>query len=106
LAKDSLDEWIYYLKNNTIPDNFTARGLAEAREKLRYDSLSEQDKKNYDHHLGQTRYEQNIIEDSFDQGKTEGKAEIALKMLEKGIALEDISDITGLNKQQIEQLIK
>ena len=27
LAKDSLDEWIYYLKNNEVPERIKARGL-------------------------------------------------------------------------------
>jgi len=31
---DKLDEWIYFLKNNEVPDGFTAPGLAEAQEKL------------------------------------------------------------------------
>jgi predicted transposase/invertase (TIGR01784 family) len=118
VAKDSLDEWIYYFKNNAIPDNFTARGLAEARENLLYTSLSEAEKKNYDHHLKQTRYEQNAIEDSFEIGKAEGKTEglaegiakekeeIALKMLKKGMSIEDITDITGLTQQQIEGILK
>ena len=45
LAKNSLDEWIYYLKNTEIPDNFTAQGLKEAREQLQYDNLSEEEKR-------------------------------------------------------------
>jgi predicted transposase/invertase (TIGR01784 family) len=45
VAKDSLDEWIYFLKNNAIPAKFTAKGLSEAREVLRYDDLSEKEKK-------------------------------------------------------------
>jgi len=44
VAKNSLDEWIYYLKNDAIPDEFTAPGLEEAKKRLRYDTLSEQEK--------------------------------------------------------------
>ena len=75
LAKDSLDEWIYYLKNTEIPDNFTARGLKEVREHLLYDNLSEEEKKAYDHHLKQTRYEQNVVEDAYVSGRFEGHIE-------------------------------
>ena len=74
-AKDSLDEWIYYLKNTDIPDNFTARGLKEAKEQLLYDRLSEKEKRAYDYHLNQTRYEQNVLEDSYFSGRLHGKAE-------------------------------
>lgn len=31
-AKNTLDEWIYFLKNEEVPDDFSARGLKEARE--------------------------------------------------------------------------
>ena len=46
-AKDSLDEWMYYLKNTEISGHFTARGLKEAREQLRYDNLSDKEKRAY-----------------------------------------------------------
>ena len=74
-AKDSLDEWIYYLKNNTIPDGFTAPGLEEVRERLQYDALSEKEKMDYDHHLKQRLYEQNSINTAVMKGEAKGKAE-------------------------------
>ena len=90
VAQDSLDEWIYYLKNTEIPDHFTAPGLKEAREQLQYDNMSQEEQIDYNHHLDQTRYEQNVIDDSFDLGLFEGK-KIGLKEgeaigLEKGEA--------------------
>ena len=44
VAKDTLDEWIYYLKNNKIKDDFTAQGLDQAREILIYDNLTDEEK--------------------------------------------------------------
>jgi len=87
VAKDSLDEWIYYLKNTEIPDNFTARGLKEAREQLLYDRLSEKEKRAYDHHLDQTRYEQNVIDDAYYSGHLEGKTEGRAEGLAVGEAI-------------------
>ena len=49
VALNSLDEWIYYIRNSVIPDSFTARGLKEAKERLLYDALSEEEKLDYDH---------------------------------------------------------
>ena len=34
VARDRLDEWIYFLKNEEIKDEFSARGLKEAKRKL------------------------------------------------------------------------
>ncbi len=43
IAKDSLDEWIYFLKNSEIKDEFKAKGIAEAREKLKEVNLSREE---------------------------------------------------------------
>jgi predicted transposase/invertase (TIGR01784 family) len=40
VAKNTIDEWIYFFKNSEIPDNFNAKGLAEAREKLKTIKMS------------------------------------------------------------------
>jgi predicted transposase/invertase (TIGR01784 family) len=129
VAKDTLDEWIYYLKNNAIPEKFTAKGLDEARRLLRYDTLTEDERKSYHYHIDQTLYERNAIEDSraegeaigIAKGKIEGKAEgllegeaigiekgiekgrmeFAGKCLEKGMSMEDIVELTGLSKEVI-----
>ncbi len=34
VAKDTLDEWIYYLKNNEIKDNFTAKGIGQGKKTM------------------------------------------------------------------------
>ncbi|MDR2407730.1 MAG: Rpn family recombination-promoting nuclease/putative transposase [Bacteroidales bacterium] len=51
VVKNQLDEWIYYLKNEEVLDEFTALGLSLIREKLTYNHLSEKDKKDYMHYL-------------------------------------------------------
>ena len=75
VAKNSLDEWMYYLKNNDVPAEFTAPGLKEVRKRLQYDKLSEADKLEYKHHLIQTLHEQSSIDTALYRGKQEGKAE-------------------------------
>jgi len=47
VAKNTLDEWIYYLKNNRIEDHFTAQGLNKAKEILLFDNLSDAEKEEY-----------------------------------------------------------
>ncbi len=55
VAKDSIDQWIYFLKNSEVKSEFDAKGIEEAREKLRYESLSKTDKKVYE------RFQENIM---------------------------------------------
>ena len=85
VAKDSLDEWIYYFKNNTILDEFTAPGLEAVRKRLLFDKLSEQEKLDYDHHVAQWRYEQSTIETAIFKGLIRGEA----KGFAKGKAVRD-----------------
>jgi predicted transposase/invertase (TIGR01784 family) len=49
VAKDALDEWVYFLKHNTIKDEFKGKGLAKAKEVLDRDKLSPEEKAEYDY---------------------------------------------------------
>ena len=122
LATDSLDEWIYYLKNTEIPENFTARGLKEASQQLLYDNLSDEEKRAYDHHLQQTRYEQNSIDDAFSKGCAEGEAiglekgeaigeektykTVVINAHRAGLSIETISSFTGLTPEEINRILE
>ena len=134
-AKSSLDEWIYYLKNNSIPEEFKAPGLEEARKQLQYDKLTEQEKIDYDYHLDIKNYEQNSIETALWKGERKGmakglaKGEAKLKKLKAemeaaqakmedqmkttvinchhaGLAIDTITNITKLTKQQINEILQ
>jgi predicted transposase/invertase (TIGR01784 family) len=93
-AKDSLDEWIYYFKNNAIPKKHTAPGLKEAREQLTYDKLSERDKRKYDADINNRRNAESTIETALfkqeralKKGRAEGLVEGEAIGLEKGEAI-------------------
>ena len=122
IAKDSLDEWVYFLKNSEVKDGFKAKGLDKAKEKLRYEGLSEKEKKMYARFQENRRIEMSVqytakIE-AKDEGKREGKIEgkwegkqekaieIAKRMIKRGIETAIIAEDTGLSIEQIEQLRK
>ena len=46
------------------------------------------------------------IASGYNKGKIDGKKEIIIKMLEKNMAIEDIVEITGITKEEIEKLNK
>ena len=45
-----------------------------------------------------------MIDNAREEGKTVGKMEVALNALMMGMSIEDASNLTGLSKQQIEEL--
>ena len=46
-ARDTLDEWIYFLKNSEIKQDFTAKGIREADEVLRRANMSDQERRDF-----------------------------------------------------------
>jgi len=73
VAKDSLDEWIYFLKYSEIKDSFTAKGLKEAKEKLRSDNLTKAQKQAYEKFLHHNRISANEHNTARFDGISEGK---------------------------------
>ncbi len=72
-----LKEWISVLKTGEIPESYTAQGLKEAREVLRIDSLSEEDRKAYFRYLESLSLSQSVLWSSrvlgFDEGEKIGR---------------------------------
>lgn len=46
-AKDTLDEWIYFLKNSEIKKEFSAKGIKEANQVLQVANMSKEDRRDY-----------------------------------------------------------
>ena len=74
VAKDTLDEWIYYLKNNQIKDDFTAQGIDVARILLAYEKLSAEEKLEHDRMVEENRNRESEIVTAFSDGEIKGKA--------------------------------
>jgi predicted transposase/invertase (TIGR01784 family) len=121
VAKNTLDEWIYYLKNNKIRDDFTAQGIGRARELLAYDNLSDAEKKEYERSMKDKRIRDSEARTAFSDGEIKGRAEeraegeirlqereneIALNMLKDGVSVENVSKYTGLSIEQIKEIQK
>ncbi len=77
VAKNTLDEWVYFLKNDEVKDNFKAKGLKEANEVLDIMRLKEKERYGY-----------------------------AKKMISANIENHIISETTGLEIKEIEKLRK
>lgn len=72
VAKTPLDEWIDFLKTGDIPVTATAPGLQEARERLRVDRLTDEEKESYYRAMENIRYQRSVIETGIAEGRAEG----------------------------------
>lgn len=108
VAKDTLDEWIYFLKNSEVQDNFKAKGLAEAKEVLDVMRLDKEQQYGYNRYLDYLHLKASealsLKMEAEEKVRINEKIEIAKKAINKGLDNNFISEITGLTIEQIEKL--
>ena len=124
VAKTPLDEWIQFLKTGEIEGSSMAKGLPEARERLRLDSLNADEKRAYYWDMEAQRYQRSVIETGRIEGREEGRAEgraegkvegrveglkeasekIARNLKQLAVPIEVITKSTGLTSEEIEAL--
>jgi len=108
VARNTIDEWIYFLKNEKIRDDFTARGLKEAKEELDIMKLSDEERREYEGYLESLHYQASMYESTYivgeKKGRDEEKREMARASLREGLSVEVISKITGLSPEEIKAL--
>jgi ribosomal protein S10 len=105
---NTMDEWMYFLKNSEIKDEFSAKGLKEAKQVLKYENMSKEDKNAYERHVYNRRIEVSVIETA--EFKASLKAarknsiEVAIVLLKAGSNKELIATATKLTLEEINKL--
>ena len=106
IAKDTLDEWVYFLKNSEVKDDFKAKGLKEAGEVLDIMRLPKDDEYGYSRYLDSLHLKASEIYTLQSEAEFKLKDDIAKKSISKGLDNETISHITDLPIDRIEELRK
>lgn len=116
IAKDSLDEWIYFLKNEEIKEGFKAKGLKKAKAVLDVMKLSEPERLAYERYMENKSYQSSMYQSTYVtghlkghlkgrlEGREEGKIEMAIVMKKEGESIDKIMKYTQLSKLKIESL--
>jgi predicted transposase/invertase (TIGR01784 family) len=111
-AKDTLDEWVYFLKNSEVKDNFNAKGLKEAGEILDIMRLPTDDQYGYNRYLDSLHLKASEIftlqtEAEFKVREEESirkTIEIVKKSILKGLDNQTIFEIADLAIEEIEKI--
>lgn len=74
-AMTPIEEWMDYLKSGVIKEETQTPGLNEAREKLKYLTMSEAEKLSYEKHLDALRIQNDVISNAKAEGWDEGIAQ-------------------------------
>lgn len=108
IATDTLDEWIYFLKNSEVKDEFKAKGLAEAKEAFDIMRLDKDQHYAYNRYLDSLHLKASeaftLQMEAEDKVRQERSIEIAKSLFETPLSNTDIAKHTGLTVEQIEQL--
>jgi predicted transposase/invertase (TIGR01784 family) len=106
--KTRLDKWLYFIKYledfQTIPHIFTDEIFAQAFEKAELAQFAPNELEKYENSLKVYRDLKGVIDTAFDEGKMEGKVEVAKALKESGVPIEIISKSTGLSVSEIDKL--
>ncbi len=131
VAKNSLEEWVYYLNTGDVPQGATAPGMEEVKEQLTIDRMNKSERSAYYKHLDNIVILRSNIYTEREEGRLEGEAigrakgeaigraegraegeaigrkknalETAGKMKSLGLPVDTIVQITGLTEQEVEE---
>jgi predicted transposase/invertase (TIGR01784 family) len=95
IAKSTFDEWVYYLKNNSLPEGYKAKGLEEVAQKLIIEQLTPEEQDRYDKTLKSQSIERSTIFTARYEGEQAG--------IEKGIEKERKKQEKLREKERLEQ---
>jgi predicted transposase YdaD len=134
LAKDSLDDWIYYFKNNDVPALTKAKGLDKVAQILKIDAMDTKTKYEYEAYIKDRVISRSMLETAkfegreigleqgreigIEQGKEIGREigreqgiyltqkATVIKLRKEGLDFDFIAKITNLNTEKIEEILK
>ena len=113
IARDTLDEWIYFLKTAEIKEEFTAKGLKAARQKLDILQLPAADRKEYDRYLEAQRSDASFVETvqlEIDSAVRDAVREAlksnAIEALKRGFSVSIVAEITGLSIDEVQEIAR
>lgn len=115
-AKDTLDEWVYFLKNSEIKQEFSAKGIKEADKVLKRANMSDEERREYQRFvevlsdrasIAETiEFEANLKASEIAEEKVEGeKKELVINLLKLGnLEDEQIAEIARIPTQFVKRI--
>lgn len=117
IAKTTLDEWIYFLKNEEIREDFNAKGLKKAKLELDILKLPDEERAAYERYRDDLHYQASMVESTYKigmkkgekvgekRGEIKGVNKVAQKLISAGLLdPADIAKATGLSIEEIKKM--
>jgi predicted transposase/invertase (TIGR01784 family) len=105
IIKTPLDEWIYMFKYSEVKENFTAKNIQKAKNKLAYAGMTAEELQSYDaFELNKTIVE-GVLDEKRLEGELKGKREVAENLLKMGFTAEQVSQGTELSADEVSEIM-
>jgi len=99
------DKWLYVIRNlnklERVPDKLREQIFDRLFETAEISKFSIEQVRSYEDSLKYYR----DLKNSLDTAREEGKIEIAVKALKKGLSINEVCELIGLSREQIERLV-
>jgi len=92
------------MKHSDIKQSFKSPYMAKVAERLAVIKMSAAERNEYIYYQKQSVHSQDILQAAETKGKAEGIQEIAKKMLIQNYPFSDISALTGLSNDELNEL--
>jgi predicted transposase/invertase (TIGR01784 family) len=100
---------ILFKKNEEIKEDFSAKGLLEAKEKLDLMKLPAEQRKAYEAYQDDLHYQASMFESNYGEGYLDGVDEnirqTVLRMHKKGLDIEMIAEIAGIAQNDVKNIL-
>jgi len=103
IAKDSLDEWIYFFKNEDIKNEFKAKGIQKARQEFDIMKMPNEEQKAYDRYMESLSYQASIHESTYVLGYLFGKEESEKEFKNQVSELQNQAEVLQIQKDLLKQ---
>ena len=121
MIRTRFDEWIYFLKTDKVKQEFSAKGLGEAKDKLDYMKLSPEAQAEYDRKMNRRSSFNSAMDTARKEGKFEGITEgeligetrgekkafrkVAAKMLSQGKTEKDVAEFLDIPLDKVRDYV-
>ena len=103
------DKWLFVLRNlnklNRVPEKLREHVFDKLFETAEIAKFTPDQVRSYEDSLKNYRDLKNSLDTAREEGKIEGKIEIAKNALKKGLSRKDICELTGLSEAEIDELL-
>src|ERR1700729_871031 len=103
-----IDDWLYMMKYDNVPNSFHSKYLNQAKEKLSILKMTKEERAGYSYYQKKLYSDRDELQAAIAKGREEGREEgiekTAINMIKQNLDFKLISQVTGFSEQEVQKL--